>query len=98
MTSKEDDEDQREERSIPSETPDAPESDESLDLMIGAERIAMFMFKNPEETRQVYHIWKSHGLPAFKVGNALWARKKSIVKWIRAREKEQEEMRKFLAP
>lgn len=93
----EDDEDRREKRAIP-ETPGAPDSDESLDLMIGAERIAMFMFKNPEETRQVYHIWKSHGLPAFKVGNALWARKKSIVNWIREREREQEETRKFLAP
>jgi hypothetical protein len=81
-----------------SETLDSSASNDSLDLMIGAERIATFMFSDPEETRQVYHIWKSHGLPAFKVGNALWARKKSIMKWIKAREAEQEEMRNFLAP
>jgi hypothetical protein len=72
-----------------SDTANAAGPDENLDLLIGAESIATFMFNDPEKTRQVYHVWESHDLPAFKVGKALWARRKSIVKWIEAREADQ---------
>jgi hypothetical protein len=71
------------------DTANAAGLDESLDLLIGAESIATFMFNDPEKTRQVYHVWESHDLPAFKVGKALWARRRSIVKWIEAREADQ---------
>jgi hypothetical protein len=59
-----------------------------LDLLVGAEAIATFMFDDPDATRRIYHAWEAHGLPAFKVGQALWARKSALVAWIAAKELE----------
>jgi hypothetical protein len=60
---------------------------DKLDLLVGAEAIAMFMFGDPDATRRIYHAWEAHGLPAFKVGQALWARKGALVAWVDAKEK-----------
>lgn len=59
-----------------------------MDLLVGAEAIAMFMFGDPNLARRVYHAWEAHGLPAFKVGQALWARKGAIAAWVEAKESE----------
>jgi hypothetical protein len=59
-----------------------------LDLLVGAEAIAMFMFGDSGATRRIYHAWEAHGLPAFKVGSALWARKGALVAWVDAKELE----------
>jgi hypothetical protein len=61
---------------------------DKLDLLVGAEAISMFMFGDPDATRRVYHAWEAHDLPAFKVGNALWARKGALVAWVDAKESE----------
>lgn len=61
---------------------------ENLDLLVGAEAIATFMFGDPDATRRVYHAWEAHDLPAFKVGNALWARKGALMAWVDAKESE----------
>lgn len=61
---------------------------DKLDLLVGAEAIAMFMFGDPDATRRIYHAWEAHGLPAFKVGQALWARKGALVAWVDAKELE----------
>jgi hypothetical protein len=61
---------------------------DKLDLLVGAEAIAMFMFGDPEATRRIYHAWDAHGLPAFKVGQTLWARKGALVAWVAAKELE----------
>ena len=61
---------------------------DKLDLLVGAEAIAMFMFGDPDATRRIYHAWEAHGLPAFKVGHALWARKGALVAWVDAKELE----------
>jgi hypothetical protein len=65
--------------------------DSKLDLLVGAEAIAIYMFGDPTETRRVYHAWEAHGLPAFKVGNALWARKSALRSWVQ--DKEQDSVR-----
>jgi hypothetical protein len=61
---------------------------DKLDLLVGAEAIAMFMFGDPDATRRIYHAWDAHGLPAFKVGQTLWARKGALVAWVAAKELE----------
>jgi hypothetical protein len=61
---------------------------DKMDLLVGAEAIAMFMFGDPDSTRRIYHAWEAHGLPAFKVGQALWARKSALVAWVNAKESE----------
>jgi hypothetical protein len=61
---------------------------DKLDLLVGAEAIAMFMFGDPDATRRIYHAWEAHGLPAFKVGQALWARKGALMAWVDAKESE----------
>jgi hypothetical protein len=61
---------------------------DKMDLLVGAEAIALFMFGDPNLTRRVYHAWEAHGLPAFKVGHALWARKGALVAWVNAKESE----------
>lgn len=61
---------------------------DQMDLLVGAEAIALFMFGNSTLTRRVYHTWEAHRLPAFKVGQALWARKSAIVAWVNEKESE----------
>lgn len=64
---------------------------DQMDLLVGAEAIATFMFGNAGLARRVYHIWENHHLPAFKVGQTLWARKSAILTWVKAKESEAEE-------
>lgn len=55
---------------------------ESLDVLYGAEQIAQFMFGSVALRRKVYHLHYEHGLPAFKLGASLCARKTKILQWI----------------
>ncbi|QOZ06666.1 helix-turn-helix domain-containing protein [Bradyrhizobium sp. CCBAU 51765] len=61
-----------------------------IDLIEGADGIAKFLFGEDTQRlrRQVYHLAESHDLPAFKIGNKLYARKARLAEWIEARENE----------
>ena len=61
--------------------------DDKLDLLRGADQISNFMFGTPEARRQVYHLFECHDLPAFKMGNTLYARKPTLAEWIAKKEK-----------
>ena len=56
------------------------------DLLEGADAIAKFLFGPTAEARRG-HTATGQGLPHFKIGNRLFARKSAIVEWIRAQEK-----------
>lgn len=58
------------------------------DLMTGAEAIAKFMFGDATETnkRRVYHAADKLGLPTFRIGATLCARRTTILKWIAKQE------------
>ena len=60
------------------------------DLMTGADAIAAFMFGSASDTsrRRVYHAADKLGLPAFKLGGSLCARRSTILKWIEKQEGE----------
>jgi hypothetical protein len=58
---------------------------ESLDLLHGADQISTFMFGTPDKVRQIYHLFEKHRLPAWKAGNTLYARKKTIIAWVGSR-------------
>jgi hypothetical protein len=59
------------------------------DLLRGAEKIAEFIYGSSDEPnrRRVYHAADKHGLPTFKLGGVICARKSTILKWIEARER-----------
>ncbi|WP_336489823.1 DNA-binding protein [Methylobacterium nigriterrae] len=59
------------------------------DLMTGAEAIAVFMFGDASETnkRKVYHASDKLGLPTFKLGGTICARRSTIIAWIEERER-----------
>lgn len=57
--------------------------DPKLDLLRGADQISDFMFGTPNDRRQVYHLVDHHDLPAFKMGKTLYARKPSLLAWIK---------------
>lgn len=58
------------------------------DLMVGADAISEFMFGNAIEgnKRRVYHAADKLGLPCFKMGGSLCARRSTILKWIDEKE------------
>lgn len=58
------------------------------DLMTGAEAIAKFMFGDASDTnkRRVYHAADKLGLPTFRIGATLCARRTTILRWIEAQE------------
>jgi hypothetical protein len=56
------------------------------DLLIGAGEIAKFLYGNPRRRRAVYHLYETGGLPTFKLGGQLCARKSTLVGFVKARE------------
>ena len=58
------------------------------DLMTGADTIAEFMFGDASEAnrRRVYHSADKLGLPTFKLGGTLCARRSTILGWIERQE------------
>lgn len=59
---------------------------EPPDMLCGASEIAEFLFGNPKARRRVYHFYEQHGMPGFKVGNGLYARRSTLLKWIEDKE------------
>ena len=53
-----------------------------LDLLEGAGAIAAFMYGDPEKRRKVYHAAARAGLPVFRIGGAVCARRSTLVRWI----------------
>ena len=60
----------------------------SEDLLRGAEEIAIFMFGNVKHRRKVYYLTGEapRGLPHFKMGSVICARKSTIRNWIKEQE------------
>ncbi|XYD11500.1 DNA-binding protein [Methylobacterium sp. NMS12] len=60
------------------------------DLMTGAEAIAKFMFGDATDTnkRRVYHAADKLGLPTFRIGATLCARRSTILSWISKQEQQ----------
>jgi hypothetical protein len=58
------------------------------DLMSGAGAIAQFIFGDDAEAnrRKVYHAADKLGLPCFKIGGTLCARRSTILSWIERQE------------
>jgi hypothetical protein len=60
------------------------------DLLRGAASIAAFLFGDPAERRQVYHLASEvkpeHRLPCFRLGSILCARRSTLIRWIGERE------------
>jgi hypothetical protein len=60
----------------------------SEDLLRGAEEIAIFMFGDVKHRRKVYYLTGEapRGLPHFKIGSVICARKSTIQNWIKEQE------------
>jgi hypothetical protein len=64
-----------------------PDSSPADDLLIGASRIAAFLFGSPHKRRAVYHLAEKGVLPAFKWGGVLVARKTTLLAFLADRER-----------
>lgn len=58
------------------------------DLLRGADEIAAFMFGSARHRRKVYYLTgeASRGLPHFKMGSLICARKSTLLRWISEQE------------
>ena len=58
------------------------------DLLHGADAIAKFMFGDAKHRRKVYYLTgeATKGLPHFKMGSLICARKSTILNWIAEQE------------
>ena len=56
------------------------------DLLIGAEKIAEYVFGDPKYRRRVYHMANQGQLPTFKFGAILCARRSTLRRHVEQRE------------
>lgn len=56
------------------------------DLLKGAAAIAEFVLGDREQRRTIYHLAETGRLPTFKMGSTLYARRSTLLLWIRAQE------------
>lgn len=56
------------------------------DLLYGADAIALFLFGDRRYRRRVYNLVDGNGLPVFRVGVNICARKSVLLAWIDAQE------------
>ena len=60
---------------------------EPLDILEGAGEIAAYLYGDREKRRKVYHAVANGGLPVFKIGAVICARKSTLVWWIADQER-----------
>lgn len=67
------------------------DSDDAIDrdLLEGASHIARFLFGQDAAARRAYTA-VARGIPHFKIGNRIYARKSSLLKWISEQEEQSE--------
>jgi hypothetical protein len=60
----------------------------SQDLLHGAKAIAQFIYGQDDDTntRRVYHAADKLGMPTFRMGATICARRSTILKWIERQE------------
>ena len=65
-----------------------PEMTLGQDLLRGADEIARFMFGDVSHRRKIYYLTgeATNGLPHFKIGSRICARKSTILNWISEQE------------
>jgi hypothetical protein len=56
------------------------------DILYGADEIALYLFGDPKHRRRVYNLVQGNGLPVFRVGVNICARKSVLLAWIAAQE------------
>lgn len=56
------------------------------DILYGADAIAIFMFGDSKHRRRVYNLVDGNGLPVFRIGVNICARKSVLLAWIAAQE------------
>lgn len=58
------------------------------DLLHGAEAIAIFVFGDVKHRRKVYYYASDAkvGMPLFRIGSVICARKSKLVEWVEAQE------------
>jgi len=52
------------------------------DILYGADAIAMFLFGERKHRRRVYNLVSTNGLPVFRIGVNICARKSVLLGWI----------------
>lgn len=80
---------------VPASEPQAPANDPTPtvpnigdDLLRGADEIAKFMFGDVKHRRKVYYLTgdAKKGLPYFKIGSLICARKSTLLNWVAEQE------------
>ena len=76
-------------RSLDTLTQTATEATLCDDLLHGADAIAKFMFGDAKHRRKVYYLTGEapRGMPHFKMGSVICARKSTLLNWIAQQER-----------
>lgn len=54
----------------------------AVDMLLGAESVAAFLYGDPKLRRKVYHLAATSNLPVFKLGSMICARRSVLIKWV----------------
>lgn len=57
------------------------------DMLHGADEIAVFLFGDQKQRRRVYNLVNRNGLPVFRIGVNICARKQVLLDWIATQER-----------
>jgi hypothetical protein len=58
------------------------------DVLRGADKVAEFLYGEPKKRRRVYFLVEQSGLPVFRDGNIICARKSRLLAWIAEQEQQ----------
>jgi hypothetical protein len=68
-------------------SPQVSASSVAGDILYGADAIALFLFGERKYRRRVYNLVEGNGLPIFRVGVNVCARKSVLLQWIAVQER-----------
>jgi len=56
------------------------------EVLSGADALALFIYGDKKFRRKVYYLIERHGLPVFRIGTNICARKAALVAWLESKE------------
>ncbi len=62
------------------------EEEFAVDMLRGAEEIALYLYGDREQRRKIYHLVATSHLPIFKLGSMICARRSVLIKWVENQE------------
>lgn len=72
---------------LPASAARTPTTSPASDILYGADAVAEFLFGDGKYRRRVYNLVENDGVPVFRIGINICARKSVLLAWIEAQER-----------